>query len=478
MSTIIEQATRGHRKAMQALYEANKQKVYYVSRLLLGGYDAEAARATNYTFKQVWSSLPAHGIETEEEFTSLVIRKASDYCKREISKQNQKAFRIPQNRNFLIVTEKGLTDGCENNSEDALSALPPLQRFIFVLHNVADFLPEQIAGMFKFDMKTVGLALDAEKTNIERVVRRSGENKQSYDWFVRLIRDSEDKATVPDWVDQNIAKVIDHIATPIEAKQKNRITIFGVSAILAILLIIGIGFMISSGNNDVDYTSGDGTETSDTSTDTTSSTLISEPVIDLDEMLTYYADIEIENYGTITVKLDQETAPVTVSNFINLAQNGFYDGLTFHRIIEDFMMQGGCPNGDGYGSNTDEDGNEINIVGEFTSNGYENSLSHTRGAISMARSDAYNSASSQFFIVHEDSTDLDGDYAVFGYVTEGMDVVDAVCESAEPTDGNGTISAEDQPIITSITIRTEQVSDSSGDTDVSADTTESDTSAE
>ena len=179
--------------------------------------------------------------------------------------------------------------------------------------------------------------------------------------------------------------------------------------------------------------------------------LITEPVVDLDSSLSYYADIDIEGYGTVTVKLDQEAAPVTVSNFVKLAQDGFYDGLTFHRIIEGFMMQGGDPNGNGTG------GSEQDIVGEFSSNGYENSLSHTRGAISMARSSEYNSASSQFFIVQEDSSaSLDGEYAVFGYVEEGMDVVDAVCEAAKPTDNNGTIALENQPVISSITIRTEQ----------------------
>lgn len=169
-----------------------------------------------------------------------------------------------------------------------------------------------------------------------------------------------------------------------------------------------------------------------------------------DTSLTYYADIAIEDYGTITVLLDQEAAPVTVENFVTLAESGFYDGLTFHRIIEGFMMQGGDPNGDGTG------GSDETIVGEFTDNGYDNDLSHTRGAISMARSSEYDSASSQFFIVHEDSSSsLDGQYAVFGYVTEGLEIVDAVCESAEPTDSNGTITSAEQPVITSITIRTE-----------------------
>ena len=113
------------------------------------------------------------------------------------------------------------------------------------------------------------------------------------------------------------------------------------------------------------------------------------------------------------------------------------------------MMQGGDPNGDGTG------GAEENIVGEFSDNGYENDLSHTRGVVSMARSSTYDSASSQFFIVHEDSTFLDGQYAAFGWVTEGMDIVDAICTEAEPTDDNGTISTEEQPVITSVTIRAE-----------------------
>jgi len=162
-----------------------------------------------------------------------------------------------------------------------------------------------------------------------------------------------------------------------------------------------------------------------------------------------YADIQIQDYGTVTVMLDAQEAPVTVENFIKLAEEGFYDGLTFHRIMEGFMMQGGDPQGNGMG------GSENKIVGEFALNGHENNLSHTRGAISMARSRAYDSASSQFFIVHKDSVFLDGQYAAFGYVTEGIEIVDAVCEAAEPIDDNGTIPAEAQPVITSITIRTE-----------------------
>lgn len=160
----------------------------------------------------------------------------------------------------------------------------------------------------------------------------------------------------------------------------------------------------------------------------------------------HHAEIIVQDYGTIKVELDADQSPITVQNFIDLANSGFYDGLTFHRIIEGFMIQGGDPNGDGTG------GSGHTIRGEFTQNGVNNTLSHTRGAISMARSSAMNSASSQFFIVHEDSTYLDGSYAVFGYVTEGMDVVDAIATSVTAEDSNGTVAKENQPVIEKITI--------------------------
>ena len=148
----------------------------------------------------------------------------------------------------------------------------------------------------------------------------------------------------------------------------------------------------------------------------------------------------MEGYGTIKLELDGNAAPITVANFEKLANSGFYDGLTFHRIIEGFMMQGGDPEGSGFG------GSGENIKGEFRSNGVPNNLSHTRGAISMARSKLYDSASSQFFIVHQDaSRSLDGDYACFGYVTEGMDIVDSICAAANPTDNNGKIAVNKRP---------------------------------
>ena len=157
--------------------------------------------------------------------------------------------------------------------------------------------------------------------------------------------------------------------------------------------------------------------------------------------------IEMENGGIITAELYPDVAPQSVYNFISLANSGFYDGLIFHRVIPGFMIQGGCPEGTGMG------GSDETIKGEFSANGVENNLSHTRGAISMARNSvSMDSASSQFFIVQSDSTYLDGQYACFGYVTSGMEIVDQICKDAQPTDGNGTIPAAEQPVITAVRV--------------------------
>ena len=143
---------------------------------------------------------------------------------------------------------------------------------------------------------------------------------------------------------------------------------------------------------------------------------------------TIMVEITMRDGGVIKLELYPEVAPITVENFTKLAGEGFYDGLIFHRVINGFMIQGGDPEGTGFG------GSGENIKGEFAVNGVANNISHVRGVISMARSRSYNSASSQFFIVHKDATYLDGQYAAFGRVIEGMDVVDAIAEV--PTNGN------------------------------------------
>lgn len=229
-----------------------------------------------------------------------------------------------------------------------------------------------------------------------------------------------------------------------QKQKKKEILIVGIVA--AVVLVAVLAAAVLSGMNTVTPTSGDETPTATqpqehnhdhNRTGGDGATLqTAQP--------THYVTIEIRDYGTIRAELYGKTAPVTVANFVALAESGFYDGLTFHRIMEGFMMQGGAPNA-GSAAVTP-------IEGEFAANHIDNNLLHVRGVLSMARTEVLNSATSQFFIVHETSPHLDGDYAAFGLVTEGIEVVDAICESARPINGNGGIAPEDQPVIESVTV--------------------------
>ena len=158
-------------------------------------------------------------------------------------------------------------------------------------------------------------------------------------------------------------------------------------------------------------------------------------------------EMNVKDYGKITLELDKENAPITVDNFVKLVNNKFYDGLTFHRIIDGFMIQGGDPNKDGTG------GSKETIKGEFKNNGVNNTISHKRGVISMARSSDANSANSQFFIMHKDNINLDGSYAAFGHVISGMDVVDTIVKNTSTYgDENGIVPVDIQPVIEYIKI--------------------------
>lgn len=154
----------------------------------------------------------------------------------------------------------------------------------------------------------------------------------------------------------------------------------------------------------------------------------------------HHARIVIRDYGAVSVELYGDVAPISVANFCKLANEGYYDGTTFHRIISGFMMQGGAGRG------------AAAIKGEFEANGVKNDLKHERGVISMARTPAYDSGSSQFFIMHRDYPSLNGLYAAFGRVTEGMEIVDAICENTPVQDGNGTVAPADQPVIETVEI--------------------------
>ncbi len=169
-----------------------------------------------------------------------------------------------------------------------------------------------------------------------------------------------------------------------------------------------------------------------------------------DEVQNPIVTMEIEDYGVVTIELYPDMAPNTVANFVNLIEEGFYDGLTFHRSVPGFVLQGGDPDGDGTG------GPGYTIKGEFSSNGYtKNTLSHTRGVISMARSQDNDSAGSQFFIVLDDSAtySLDGLYAGFGRVTEGMDIIDEIVAN-EKIANDVTGALEENVVITKVTVDT------------------------
>ena len=156
---------------------------------------------------------------------------------------------------------------------------------------------------------------------------------------------------------------------------------------------------------------------------------------------TAWVEIAVKDYGVITAELYGNAAPITVTNFLKLVNEGFYDGLTFHRIISGFMIQGGDPNGNGTGGSSEK------IKGEFRQNGIQNDIAHERGVLSMARAAAMDSASSQFFIMHAAAPHLDGQYAAFGRVLSGMEVVDAICAADLSNDPNGSVFPSEQPVI-------------------------------
>ena len=234
-----------------------------------------------------------------------------------------------------------------------------------------------------------------------------------------------------------------------QAQKQAKFKTFTIAAIAILAVILAgslLAYVLSDRDTDTTATSSNsGTAATSATIQTTppDATLQGDGATLETAVATHIAKIEIKNYGTITLELYGNTAPISVNNFVALAENGFYDGLTFHRIIEGFMMQGGAPSASSPVISS--------IPGEFSDNGYVNNLRHKRGVISMARSSVMNSATSQFFIMHADKTHLDGQYAAFGIVIEGIEIVDAICADAQPTDGNGSIAAAQQPVILSVT---------------------------
>ena len=423
---------------MAALTDNSKSKVMFLCQALLADEKA-ADQAVIMIFIQAWMNLTAGRIGSEDDFTEIVVHRAAVYCKTRLLKENGRVFRTPARLDFSVSCEVEKMNFGGDLCRVFFYNLPPLHRFIYVLHDAFHYSRDEIAKLLKINIKIVRAALETEPQNIKRIaatasVKMKMDVNMDMEKFHKNILEAVENTAVPESVQSVMNINMQNVCDPVRKKEKQkkfRISASAAAFLIAVLLIISLDVKPEDSSE----------EPSETQSSETA--------------VTHYADITIQDYGTITVALNGNEAPETVENFVSLAESGFYDGLTFHRIIEGFMMQGGDPNGDGTG------GSENTIVGEFSDNGYDNKLSHTRGAVSMARSDDYDSASSQFFIVQEDSSGLDGQYAVFGYVTEGMDIVDAICEAANPTDDNGTIPADEQPVITSITITTVEDTDES-----------------
>lgn len=438
MASILAKAAKGNRAAMTRLYEQTKKDTYFIAQQLLRDED-KAQAAVIIAFEDTLRLSTLEALTTEAAFAQAVIDATVYRAKLQLTRRNPKALRIPADRRFDIRTVSA--DRPDNDSEAVFATFTELQRLIFVLHTATDMTEEQLAVASKLDRRTLAEAMGAEHRNLEKILGSSP------DAFIEAFKASQAAVKVPTELDDAVEAVIGEIVAPVE-KAKRKRTLIRVLVTLGICaLLAGFSALLIWDMTHTSFTASDTDGTTESTDDTTTTTNAAQASVGTVTSVTatHYADIDIKDYGTITVALDSTSAPETVFNFMTLAESGFYDGLTFHRIMEGFMMQGGDPNGDGTG------GSDKNVTGEFAANGIENPLSHVRGAISMARSTDYDSGSSQFFIVHEDSTFLDGNYAAFGYVTEGMDIVDAICAAAGPDDG--TIPTDQQPIINSITVR-------------------------
>lgn len=418
MASTIELAKKGSTKDMTALYQGVKAEVYGLCRLLLD-HEKTASSAVAPIFQNLWDSLLAGEIASQDAFEKKATAKTIAYCITKTKKKNPKAFQLPKDGGSAPDLGKKL---CLEGQpwELILGNLTDLTRFLYVLHGVCGYDAKRLAALLECKPEAVQKILDGEEQAVAQICDAVSTHKKipfamTVEEFHQQLKAQTQQDALPETAQRAVLGRIDSLCLSIRKKSKRNKILAGVIAGIVVVACAVAGIVLG--------------------------------VNHAGAAPAYYADIEIQDYGTVTVELDADAAPITVENFVNLARSGFYDGLTFHRIIDGFMMQGGDPNGDGTG------GSENTIQGEFSDNGVENNLSHTRGAISMARSSDYDSASSQFFIVQEDSTYLDGQYACFGYVTDGMDIVDEICTSAQPADDNGTISADEQPVITSITIR-------------------------
>lgn len=439
---LIAKAALGDKKSLDFICEKYGKYVYFFCTTVISD-NKKAENAFEKSFKAIFSAISKN--PNTDNLDEIVKSETAKVCKSAIfdenNHENGAAKMQPFGDKDKISSASAITAEQKNLFVNALKSINANQRIVVLLNLLCDYNTKKIADILKISEDKVQNSLEYGRENIKKQLRTSDSKFTKRDIIflmtasANIVKEAAAQAKIPDSIDSFLDEIVLSLAKPQKSDKKKAWIV--ISAVAVFLVAVIVVFVITSNKSN---------GSAGATNDSASASNVSATIGESQAKGTHHAEIDIKDYGVIKVELNGDVAPITVANFINLANSHFYDGLTFHRIIDGFMMQGGDPLGNGTG------GSENTIKGEFSQNGVENNLSHTRGAISMARSTDMDSASSQFFIVQSDSTYLDGQYACFGYVTDGMDIVDEICKNAVTTDSNGSVSAENQPVINSITI--------------------------
>lgn len=439
---LIVKAALGDKKSLDFICEKYGKYVYFFCTTVISD-NKKAENAFKKSFKAIFSAISKN--PNTDNLDEIVKSETAKVCKSAIfdenNHENGAAKMQPFGDKDKISSASAITAEQKNLFVNALKSINANQRIVVLLNLLCDYNTKKIADILKISEDKVQNSLEYGRENIKKQLRTSDSKFTKRDIIflmtasANIVKEAAAQAKIPDSIDSFLDEIVLSLAKPQKSDKKKAWIV--ISAVAVFLVAVIVVFVITSNKSN---------GSAGATNDSASASNVSATIGESQAKGTHHAEIDIKDYGVIKVELNGDVAPITVANFINLANSHFYDGLTFHRIIDGFMMQGGDPLGNGTG------GSENTIKGEFSQNGVENNLSHTRGAISMARSTDMDSASSQFFIVQSDSTYLDGQYACFGYVTDGMNIVDEICKNAVTTDSNGSVSAENQPVINSITI--------------------------
>lgn len=439
---LIAKAALGDKKSLDFICEKYGKYVYFFCTTVISD-NKKAENAFKKSFKAIFSAISKN--PNTDNLDEIVKSETAKVCKSAISDENNYENSTGKMQPFgdkdKISSASAITAEQKNLFVNALKSINANQRIVVLLNLLCDYNTKKISDILKISEDKVQNSLEYGRENIKKQLRTSDSKFTKRDIIflmtasANIVKEAAAQAKIPDSIDSLLDEIVLSLAKPQKSDKKKAWIV--ISAVAVFLVAVIVVFVITSNKSN---------GSAGATNDSASASNVSATIGESQAKGTHHAEIDIKDYGVIKVELNGDVAPITVANFINLANSHFYDGLTFHRIIDGFMMQGGDPLGNGTG------GSENTIKGEFSQNGVENNLSHTRGAISMARSTDMDSASSQFFIVQSDSTYLDGQYACFGYVTDGMDIVDEICKNAVTTDSNGSVSAENQPVINSITI--------------------------